>query len=433
MIRRTFLSTAAALLLAGPAGAQPALSLTEAVARARRESLTVRLAEQGEEAARARMAEARAGYLPRVDVVEGWQRGNQPVYVFGSLLAQRRFTEADFAVEALNHPSPLDNHRAAITVQQLIWDGGAREASLATAALGRRAAQAERDRVGQDVAITTTRAYGAVLSSQAAARAAQAALEAAESDVVRARDRRDAGLVTQADVLAIEVHAARMHERQIQATADAHVARLRLNEAIGAPLDARFTLQAGAAPPEPSGDEAGLADRPDLRRARLDEQVAAAAVRAARAAFLPQVGVSGGWEWNGSAFDQRVPAWLVGAEVRWTIFRGGADRARATAAAVEKRRAALERERKEIAARVDVEAARARLTAARAREAVSRATVAQARESERIIRDRYENGLAEVTSLLRAAEAVVASEAQAVAARVDVLVGSAELQRALGQ
>jgi murein DD-endopeptidase len=32
-----------------------------------------------------------------VDVAESWQRGNNPVFVFGSLLAQRQFTAADFA------------------------------------------------------------------------------------------------------------------------------------------------------------------------------------------------------------------------------------------------------------------------------------------------------------------------------------------------
>jgi hypothetical protein len=41
------------------------------------------------EAAR-RVTRARAGYWPRVDVTESWQRGDQPVFVFSALLAQRR-------------------------------------------------------------------------------------------------------------------------------------------------------------------------------------------------------------------------------------------------------------------------------------------------------------------------------------------------------
>ena len=63
----------------------------------------------------ARASEARAGYLPRVDVAEAWQRGNNPVFVFGSLLSQQRFTMANFALDALNHPDPLTNYHAAFS------------------------------------------------------------------------------------------------------------------------------------------------------------------------------------------------------------------------------------------------------------------------------------------------------------------------------
>jgi outer membrane protein TolC len=64
---------------------------------------------------------------------------------------------------------------------------------------------------------------------------------------------------------------------------------------------------------------------------------------------------------------------------------------------------------------------------------VGRDAVAQARESRRIIRDRYEAGLTDVTSLLRSAEAMAQAEAQQIAAQVAVLTQTAALQRALGR
>jgi outer membrane protein TolC len=82
---------------------------------------------------------------------------------------------------------------------------------------------------------------------------------------------------------------------------------------------------------------------------------------------------------------------------------------------------------------VDVHVALATLDAARASEAVGRDAVTQARESQRIIRDRYEAGLTDVVSLLRAAEGVVQADAQQIAAQVAVLTASAALQRALGR
>ena len=59
--------------------------------------------------------------------------------------------------------------------------------------------------------------------------------------------------------------------------------------------------------------------------------------------------------------------------------------------------------------------------------------MAQARESRRIIRDRYDAGLTDVASLLHATDAVVEAETQQTAARVAVLTETAALERALGR
>ena len=435
MIRRSFTAALAALLLTtSAADGQTLLTLTDAIDQAWDASSAARLAAAGERAAVARLARARAGYLPQVDLAEGWQRGDQPVFVFGALLAQRRFTEANFAVEALNHPPAIDNHRASLMVRQLVWDGGSREAAVQEARLGRDLAAVDRERTTDDLEVQVTALYGAVLAREADAHAAAAAVEAAEADLARARDRRQAGLITEADVLALDVHRARMQERRIEAGLEAEVARMRLNELIGAPLDRTFLLEPASDPPAEPGAGSGVtAEGPEVRAAALQEQIARQAARVARAAFLPQVALVGGWEWNGADFNDRASAWLVGAEVSVNLFRGGADRARAAEAAAAQDRARVEREQIERAMRVAVEEARARLEAARARATVARTSVAQARESERIVRDRYENGLEDVAALLRAAEALVASEARATSARVDVLVGAAQLRRAMGR
>src|SRR5262245_45958641 len=92
-----------------PASAQPSLSLSEAIQRARTHNPDVGTAAAAEREAGERVAQARGGYFPRVDVSESWQRGNHPVFVFSSLLAQRQFSSADFALDALNHPTATNN------------------------------------------------------------------------------------------------------------------------------------------------------------------------------------------------------------------------------------------------------------------------------------------------------------------------------------
>jgi outer membrane protein len=421
-----------------PAMAQTPLTLPDAIARARAQNPDAASAATAEREAAQRVPQARAGYLPKVDVVESWQRGNQPVFVFSSLLGQRQFTADDFALGALNRPDPLDNFRSAISFEQALFDGATR-ANVSAAGVGHTMASVNRLMVDQDLAASVTSAYGRVLVAAAAARSAAAAVETARADRELAGNRRDAGLVSDADVLHIDVYVSQTREQQIRAASDERIARAELNQLMGEPLGALFALDRfpGAAAIDVTNlaalEAEALENRPDVTLAALQEELAGTTHTAARAAFLPQVALQGGWEFNGGTWGTRASSWVVGAVARINLFRGFADRARLVEAREHTARRALESEKAKTAARLAVHVAVARLEAARASEAVGRAAVEQARESQRIIRDRYEAGLTDTASLLRAAEVVVQAETQQTAAQVAVLTETAALERTLGR
>ncbi len=426
------------LTLASPAVGQTPLTLAQAIARARTQNPDAGSSAAAEREAAQRVTQARAAYLPRVDVVESWQRGNQPVFVFSSLLSQRQFTAANFAVGALNHPDPLDNFRAAIMIEQSLFDATT-GTSVTAAGIARDMAAASRTMVDHDLAASITSAYGRVLVAAAASQSAAAAADTARADRELAGNRRDAGIATDADVLQLDVYVSRAREQQIGAAADERIARAQLNQLMGEPLGTTFALD--RSPTAAALDATDLAaleseaimNRPDVKLAVLQEQLAGTAVQAARAAFLPQVSAQGGWEFNGGAWNARASGWIVGAAARINLFHGFADTARLAEAREQTTRRGFERAKAETAARLDVYVAVARLDAARASEAVGRAAVEQSRESRRIVRDRYEAGLTDVASLLRAAEAVVQAETQQTAAQVAVLTETAALERTVGR
>jgi outer membrane protein len=225
----------------------------------------------------------------------------------------------------------------------------------------------------------------------------------------------------------------------VQATSDERIARARLNQWIGEPLSTMFLLD--LTPPaiaiaitNPAAlEEEAVKNRPEVALALQQEQLAAATVDAAQAAFLPQVAAQGGWELNGSAWNSRSSSWVAGVVARINLFHGLADKARLAEAREQATRRALEKAKAETMARLDVQIAIARLEAARASEAVGRAAADQARESRRIMRDRYESGLTDAAMLLRSADAVQQADTQQVAARVNVLTATATLQRAIGR
>jgi outer membrane protein TolC len=300
-------------------------------------------------------------------------------------------------------------------------------------------AATSRKLVDQDLTSAVTDAFGRVFIAAAAARSAAAMVETARVDRELAGNRRDAGRLTDADVLQLDVYLARTLEQQVQATSDERIARARMNQLMGEPLSTMFSLD--LTPPaittgiiDLAGlEEEALKNRPEVALAMQQVQLAAATVDAAQAAFLPQVVAQGGWELNGGAWNSRSSSWVVGAVARFNLFHGLADKARLAEARALATRRSLEKGKAETLARLDVQIAIARLEAARASEVVGRAAADRARESRRIIRDRYESGLTDAATLLRSADDVLQAEAQQIAARVSVLTATATLQRAIGR
>ena len=429
------------VLFIGIGGADAAfaqtLTLDDAIRQAQGETAAARALASSIDEANARIDRAQSGYWPRVDLAETVQRGNQPVYVFGSLLSQRRFSAANFAIPSLNNPDPVTNTRTAVTLEQPIYNAGLTRLGVEAATLQRDMSTAARDTARQDLGFRAAQAFVRVLQLEATVRVTDAAVAAAESDRQRARARREVGLVTDADVLAVDVRLAEMRQLQIAAAGDLAVGRLQLAEAVGLPLTASIVPVRPVSRPVPADGDAlvreALAKHPQVREAEIHLQLAQNGRSTARAALLPTVGVQGGWEFNGATLGAQESSWVFGAEVRVNVFRGFADTARMTEADHARRRATAERESVERRIEVDVRGALAQLATARAREEAGRASLMQARESQRIIRDRYDGGLATMTDVLRAAEAALEAESRATTAEMDVILQTVALERALGR
>lgn len=439
-IRRAVLTSvliASAALGGRPAAAQESLTLSQAVTAALGGSDEMAAAAAAADAAQQRVPQARAGWLPRVDLSQSWQRGNQPVFVFGSLLAQRQFADADFALRNLNTPDPITNRRTAFSLEQVVFDGGRTRAEVRAARFGAEIARGAERQVRHDMALAATRAYGAVLRAAAEHAAAALAVTAAEEDVRVGEARRDAGTGTEADVLSMRVHLAAMRARAIDAVSAVRIARAELNRLMGAPLDREFATVEPAvsetqiAAPGPSIERA-LERRPDVAEAQLRLDIGRAMTASARAALLPQVAAQAGYEWNDGRRGSAASAWIAGVNIRMNLFEGGAALARVRESTHAVARADAERRRIDRAVRVEVLTAVEQVASARARHAVARSAVAQARESQRMIRDRYEAGLAPASDAIRAATAALDAEAQRVGAIVDLIVAEAALRRAVG-
>jgi outer membrane protein TolC len=432
-----------ALIVSAPltSAAQDVVTVDSAVKAALAQNATLRAARAGVDEASARASQVQSDFFPRISITESWQRGNQPVFVFSSLLSARQFAAANFAIDALNHPEAIGFFRTSVGVEQVLFDGGRRRSAADTANLRRTVAEVSTDEAAASIALATTQTFGRILIGDSGHRAAEAALVAAREDLSRAERRRDAGMATDADVLALVVHVADLEQRAIQADGDAAIARAELNRLMGRSIDAPLTAAEPASASLDGSDQPNIAAllaeaedaRPEIKRAAANERTAEAAKRQARAAIIPQVAAQAAFDISGTRFTDRASSWIVGGDLRWTFSTGGAELASARAAAAAIARTRADADDVRAAIHVDVVSALRRVETARARQKAGAAAVDQARESQRIIRDRFEAGIAPVNDVLRASTAVLDADGSRVAAVVDTMVAASLLRRALGR
>ncbi len=422
------LSTAAvamilAALTAPAAGAEEPLTLAQALARALEHNPELAVDAPEREAAAADLAASRAGYLPRVDFEQSYTGGNNPVYVFGTLLTQRRFTAANFALSSLNNPDAIDNVQTRFSAQGTIWDFGRTRQRVEGARLGVEMTDRSHDDHVRQVLLGTLDAYYSVSLARENWDAARVSLDSAESIVRQAQSRVQAGMAVEADLLRGQVYLASARQREIEARGQLDIGRARLNRLMGAALDAPQGDTASLKPSSlPAPNESALRaeqqkHRPDYLGLLAQKEQAEVEVRSRRAEYLPAVGGFAAWEIdNPSLHNYGGNNWSAGLSLRWNLFAGGSDASRLEAArrrleGVQRRLAAMES-----AMALEIHSAMVQFHSAEQQVQEARAAEAQGEEGLRILKNRYEAGLATMTDLLsaesqRAAARVMLSEA----------------------
>ena len=436
---RLHLAAAGFVFLLAPPMEGETLSVREAVRIAAKQHPAAEAAEARVRGAGARVEQARTGYLPKLNYQESWQASNNPVFVFSTLLTQRRFTEANFAIHSLNRPDAINNFQSMVGAEQTLFDGGQTRRQVKSAELGAGMAREQRALTEMDLMAGAARAYYDALLAGEALRVAEASMASVEADVKRAESRRDAGMATDADVLSARVHRAAVQEQIIVRRSERDVARAALNEALGRPLDTPVELSSTLAPVAISaggGEErarVAVASRPEVKQAGLAVEMSQTQMANARGQYMPRVTARAGGEANRGQFVKQYGGnWFAGVSLQWNISSLYTNKAAVQEAVEAERANVAQKKQVESGIALQVRSAEARLRAARERTATAEASIAQAAESVRIMRDRYENGLATMTDLLRNESAHLDARLRRVVAVHDQRVAAVQLELASG-
>lgn len=407
----------------GPAFSQQAaesspLTLQQAVKIALEKNPLRKVAVADTRVASADISAARSTLMPRLTFSETATHGNDPVYVFGSKLRQQRFTSADFALNTLNTPLPFGNFSTRFGGSWTLFDSFAGWHGVNRAKQMNEAAGHELQRTEQEIVFRVVDSYYGVLLAAKQLEVAGQAMKTSQAIIDRSQARFDSGLVVESDLLTAKVRMATRQQELIRARNNLDLAQAQLSTAMGAPMDSMFqpaeALAERTLPVPVLGEveKQALAKRPDLKRIQSQEEAQRQSVAMAKSSFGPRVNTFASWEMDNPTFVAGGGGnnWLGGIEVQFDIFEGGAKRAELSRERALQERVTAMKQVASDGVRLEVRRAFYNLDSARQEVEVARAAIAQAQDSLRINRDRYEGGLTTITDLLGAEEATRRSQ-----------------------
>ena len=330
-------SAAMLVLLALPAAAQDAavpLTLPQAVSMALEKNPLHKAAFAGTHISIAQVRAARSPLMPKIMFTESAVRGNDPVFVFGTKLRQQSFTEADFALNKLNTPTPIGNFSSRFSGQWSLFDGLQSWYGATRARYMQQASEQQLDRTDQELVYEAVQAYEGVLLAQKQVAVSEATLKTAQAIEAQSRARVESGMAVDSDLLSAQVATASRKQEIIEAQNSLALARAQLALALGMPPDTVYEPQENLAehsfPAFTVADleQQALIKRPDLKQVESERSAQAKSISMAKGAFAPRLNVYGSWEtdspspgWNGGN------NWIAGAELQFDIFDGDSRRA----------------------------------------------------------------------------------------------------------
>lgn len=428
--RRMILRWPVALVLSGAAAVAGAETLTDAWALALQQDHSLAAARHQAEAAGFEAQAARAQRWPTVAVGGSYtQLDDSPAFDFA-------FTGLPLTPPELFEDDKYVMGSASLTIP--LFTSGRISSSIAAAEARERGVGAQVTAATADVKLAVADSYVEVLRARKAHGVATSnvqTLEALTRDTTSMFERE---LVPKNELLAVQVALADARQNELRAANAAAVAAAAYNRRLGTPLDRPVELsEMLAVPVELSQDLPALVEQAKSRRTELaafDAQAEAYGqlARTERSRVLPQVALSGGYQYLENQFLDDETIGMAGIGVQWALFDGGQSRKRA--AALDRNRRATEQQRADASSQIELQVRQAYLgiQESRQRVIVTAQAAEQADENLRIARERYTAGLGTQTQLLQAETLRVQALRNRDDASLDAGLAQLRLARAVG-
>lgn len=281
-------------------------------------------------------------------------------------------------------------------------------------------------------------AYLQVIAAQARIVSAMAQLETARAVYKQTYESRQAGLTAQIDVNRALVQQQIQEQRLATLRNDLSRQKINLARLTGLPPNDAYQLtdDIGYSPtPALKVDDAvkeALANRADLKAARLQLEAARHARTAARDERIPSLSISADYGLIGPRFSEGQRTYTVTGTIKVPVWNGGRIGGEIAQASAEfdQRQAEVEDTRGRIES--DVRNAFLDLQAAASQVDIARNNQGVAKETLRLTREKFEAGVSDNVEVVQAEEAVASADLDYITALFDHNLAKLSLARALG-
>lgn len=471
-----------------------ALSLDSCRALALRNNKSLGVARLRQNMATYTTKAARTKYLPKIDVLGGYeytsreisllnntqknalgnigttiggQMGSDISSVLGNLVQQGIFTQ-DQATQigsvlnkagtslgsALNQAGQkiVDAFRTdtrnifvgSFTLRQPIYMGGSIIAANKIAKIGEEMASNSTDATTQTILYNIDQTYWMVVSLRHKQKLANQFLELVRKFSDDVHKMIDQGVATKADGLRVDVKVNEAEMTVTQAENGLSLARMLLCQQCGIPLDTNITLTDEDAScitnqytEQPADMGIALENRPELKLLQNLVDVSRQSTKIIRAAYLPQVGLTGGYLFSNpnvyNGYQNKFSGvWNIGVAVRiplWNWFEG---EYKVKSSKIATSIANLELTDAQEKMQLQIQQNAFKIKEAKRRLAMSQKNVENANENLRCANLGFKEGVLQTTEVMEAQTAWLSAQTQKIDAEIDLNMSQAGLRKAMG-